>query len=472
MARANRHYLPNQNPHVVEPRQRNRMMGRVLMCSLLWALMTAGREAAAGTGTETVTNPAELVAEAVQMTDAMSDNEMQARVLWRAAVVQARLGNQPAYAEAVRRMTDVSGNISEGYGRVIALINLADGQRRVGDVAGAGRTLDLALRAAGGESAGITLVARALAELGDRTAAGKAFALAIQMNGPMDEGFINLRFEGLFSIAEAQQAVKDVQGAEATLKIARGLLEGESDQADTVPYLRRIGAIQGMGDTAAGVASLQKTLVLTDSIKDQPVRTGERISTLIALAGVQYRAGDRSAATETLQRALHEINKLPNDTMLTAFQQHYRKDVKLSELVVAFARLGDLKRALEIQDRIVDRSYRNGVRLPLVEARLKAGDIKGAQTTATAIEKDDFIRKDSAFAQIANKQAEQADIKGALVSFKAVQTEPFKSVTLGNILGEEAKQGGVQTAVKRARSRTVPIERAMALAMIAMALTE
>jgi len=424
---------------------------------MLLGWMTVVSFAFARTAPAAEVRPTELAAEAVRVADSIDDQENKARVLWRAAVVQDKLGDHPRSLQSVKQAIEASEKIQDVYHRMNVLINIADTQVKIGDNKGAKATLERALIVAGNNYGAISLVAQALADGSDRVAANKAFEKAIQNVGPV------ARIEKLVSIAERQQAAKDGRGAEATLKMAQDSLTGESDTGERVKGLRDIGSVQAASDPVGGMKLLKDALDLANSIDNKDHRIGARINILVAMAGAQSKKGDHVSAVATIRQALQESEALSDDET---------KTWALSGISIAAVKLGDLKTASEIRNRIDDHWGRNDTLLPTVDAQLEAGDIAGALETAKSIDDHDFLRKDIALGRVAAKQAESGDVAGALKSFEPIQTEPVKSVTLAAILTGQVKRGNAQTAVQTAMARTSPVERAIALLAIANTLVD
>lgn len=420
----------------------------------LLTAMTVVLLAQAGRGEEI--RPAELVAEAVRSVDQIENPEDQARLLGRAAVVQGKLGNRPAATELIRQAVERSEPMEDPYRRVNLLVTLAGDQAKSGDAPGARRTLQQALLAAESHHRALSVVAKALAERGDRAAAEKAFERAVQAVDPVEP------VKKLVSIAKDQQAVKDEQGAEATLKKAYEVLTGERNVRSRISGLREIGFVRAGSDPHGGMKLLQLALIESDAINDKEIRIGERIDILLAMAEVQGRT-DRGSAATILRSALSEGDALSKGEI---------KNRKLSALSIAQAKLGDLKAAFETKKRIEDHWGQNETLLPTVDAQLEAGDLPGALKSALSIDAKDFLRRDMALGRVAGKQAQSGDLDGALKSVEQIQYEPAKSTALAAVLEEQTKRGEAQPALKTATARNSPMERALGLIAIASGLLE
>lgn len=411
---------------------------------------------AAAPSREEEVRPQTLVAEALRILNQIERPRDRARVLRRAALVQYKLGDRRAAMESIRLAIEATEQMEEAHRRVDDFVDLADSQAKIGDEAGARKTLERASAAAAESSDALSAVAKGWADLGDRAAAEKTFDRAVQAVDKVEP------VKRLVSIAKARQVAKDERGAEATLKKAYALLTGEPNARVRIAGLREIGVARAARDLSGGMNLLQLALIDSDLIKDKEAQIGERIDLLLAMAEVKRKSDPDSAAT-MLRMALSESEGLPKGEV---------KNWKLSAIVIAHIGMGDLKSAFEIKKRIDDHWGRNDTLLPTVSAQLEAGDLPGALTSALSIDGKDFLRRDLALSRVAAKQAESGDFDGALKSFDQIQYEPAKSTALAATLAERAKRGEIQPAMETANARNPSVERAVGLIAIAGALVE
>ena len=218
------------------------------------------------------------------------------------------------------------------------------------------------------------------------------------------------RNEFLEAVAVAVAQTGDIQAAR------------EIVEKITQPDVIKMGVLQAKisttqaaaGDRAGALRALQP---VTDSITaHQPTLMYEqsrRLTALGELAAAHIRAGDR----ETALKLASEMSA--RDSLYI-----------LPHIAIALASEGDLAEALEIIASVVESTRRAAERgelgflapfgalasfVKLVEARIEAGDLEGALTTANHVGPDSYAGG-RIFPRIATEQARLGDYAGALAT--------------------------------------------------------
>lgn len=163
----------------------------------------------------------------------------------------------------------------------------------------------------------------------------------------------------------------------------------------------------------------------------------------VVVADAQQEAGDREAASKTIDHALKLKDVLKNKE---------QKSAALRDLVIAQARLGDIEGARRSYSEITDPDYRVGSEYILM-AEIKNGDLEGALETLKTFEWDG-PRWEAYLAAIGEAKARKGDITGALEITNNLRPYGFGNLRVNRaIVAAKASSGEIKEAIAMARAQ-------------------
>ncbi len=355
--------------------------------------------------------------QAAELALALTDEEQQVRVLARMATgIEAA---RATYACVIGQAVAVAQTIRDEKGRSRALVHIAVARARAGDRSGAQESFAQAIKVAQTirdeqwthtyRDEVLSDIALALAKAGN---VEQAIELAKTIKGGWRDG-------ALSDIAVAQAKAGDLPQALAMMQtITDTLIIGPHHSVLMVAIAE---AQARAGDRLEARKSFARAIKFANTIigKESAWRLSEVAEALVHIAGAQARAGERAGAQESFTQAINVAQTITDE---------FRRDMTLSDVAVARAKVGDVPQALAMMQTITDTliigPHHSVLMVAIAEAQARAGDRSGAQES---------------FAQAIKIAQTMAD-------------EGWRNQVLSDIALALAKAGNVEQAIELAKT--------------------
>ena len=236
---------------------------------------------------------------------------------------------------------------------------------------------------------------------------------------------------------------------------ALALVESSSDGQN------KAVAFELVAELVAERGNLQGALGIAHRIRNEP---GRLIDTLVRVASLLTKTGDRNGAREAIEDALN--------TAEAAAKQNIGNATAFAQIATTQADIGDTADAFRTLDRFSEIAHQyqgvegNGVFLQqLASAKAQIGDLIGAQRT---IEEISAGNSDLALMMISQEQAKQGLMVDALANAERISIPGFKSIALRKIAMIRGTHGTLSDALEAIDHIPEPAGRAEALATLAL----
>lgn len=237
----------------------------------------------------------------------------------------------------------------------------------------------------------------------------------------------------------------------AGIKIAAGI-------ADELERQKCFSVIGDSQVDRASTVEVNLVIQLSSALSD----TSERARLLAHFAGARAQSGDPQSAGILLKNGF--------DALAAISDQSSRIEI-LEELAVAQSLAGQpetqkiLDQVRQMIDAVDDPSTKRKLLTGLVVSYADIGNIEKALETASLLEPK--AASDNALSEIAGRQLARGDLKGALNTLARIKNPSQRVSVLESIAVEEAKHGNLSSALKRAQEITYQPYKDFALAQIA-----
>ena len=444
--------------------------------------------------------------QAAELALKLTDEEQQVRVL--ATMTTGIEAARATYACVIDQAVAVARTIRDEEGRARALSGIAVAQARAGDHPGAQESFTQAIKVANTiaktvwvmppasadaqQSQALSDIALALAKAGD---VEQAIELAQTIKGGWRDG-------ALSGIAVARAKAGDLPQALAIMQTI-----DEQIIRHSVRAMSAIAKAQARaGDRPEAHKSFARAIKFVNTIigKESAWRLSEVAEALVHIAEAQARAGDRAGAQESFTQAINVAQTITDE---------FRRDMTLSDIAVARAKVGDVPQALammqtitdtliigphqsvlamvaiaeaqaragdragaresfaqaiKIAQTMTDEGWRDQVLSDIVEAQVRAGeDTAQALTLALAITDEGW--RDQALSDIALGQAEAGDIAWAQMLAKTIADKYSQIRILAGITKAHIRAGDIKQALAFSQTLTDKEQQVRLLADIAEA---
>jgi hypothetical protein len=387
----------------------------------------AGKKTAPGDDEATV-RPEPILEQAVRAADQIATPWMKAQALADIAAAQARSGSaEPARATFRRAALIIEGLGNDSYSRAASLSSLAAARATAGDPDGARATIAqflewaskvdndrrrillLQIAAMREAKAGDPRGALAIADaMNDAPAAVRAFVLAEiageqASQGDLRDARANMvraddeavraaspassldamrqaQVRGLTSLARAEARSGEVDQGRDTLRRARAIADRIGEKSRPTPLAEIAMAQKTVGDREAAEATLGSAFGVAEGL----ITPDLGFEALLKISAVQADWGDRVAARETLDKALHAVGEVPSGNkrlQLAVFTARARARARVGDW------FGSRKALASLDDKVLKANHLEDV----AREQAKAGEARDARSWAEA-ETDDLLR--------------------------------------------------------------------------------
>jgi tetratricopeptide (TPR) repeat protein len=171
---------------------------------------------------------------------------------------------------------------------------------------------------------------------------------------------------------------------------------------------------------------------------------------LMKIAGSQAEAGDGAAARATFRDALKVADTIQDSAHMEAAKKAIGKAQQEGEskIALAYAKLGDIRNALDTAAAIRRPEERSSVLVGIAEIQARAEDVQGALETASAIQQP--AKQASALVEIAEIQATRGAMHSAREVAERLPLDEEKSRALTAIAVGQAERGDLVAALETA----------------------
>ncbi|WP_143171067.1 SMEK domain-containing protein [[Phormidium ambiguum] IAM M-71] len=244
-------------------------------------------------------------------------------------------------------------------------------------------------------------------------------------------------------------------------------IAGDTDTALRTAELVHDAAEQAkiLGEIAQSIAVAEKQEVV-ESIFNSALKKTELISNqrqkvrvIWQIASLMAKAGKREIAHSTLYTAL-EV------TELSEYKHQQEWEYEIGEIAAAFGIAQEYKKALELTEKIKDKSLNSLALVNIVKAIARAGNFALAQETAKQIR--DRVQQARALGKIVKAVARSGDFTAALEILQQISNELHYTEALVEIVEAMAMSGDFTAALKTTSRIYHYGARARALRKIAM----
>jgi RNA polymerase sigma factor (sigma-70 family) len=294
----------------------------------------------------------------------------------------------------------------------------------------------------------VAATARAALEvLAGRVGAGVVSApVAALVNGGMHAMFLmKLKTAAVVVVATCLLAV----GATTLTQGAAGQAQVSAPEKSSAPVVPAGGDKKAAGPRKA---ALDRALQIARELDPKDTRwPEEKVRLLAGIAAAQARAGDRDAAGKTFQLALDLVKDVENGIHkcgafgAIAYHQLQVDDVKGARKTLA-ALVAFREKSEDANVLLNANNGYNGILAGIAQAEARAGDVKAALKTAQALESEGH--KTFVFAAVAREQAKRKDVAGALETLAHIDSDLVKTqvlVDLAKIQEGTDKAGAAKT---------------------------
>jgi hypothetical protein len=244
------------------------------------------------------------------------------------------------------------------------------------------------------------------------------------------------------ALATAQLLMKPIERAEAIDIIAGRLAK----QGNSAMALRIIGRSPsqayvaqdylGVADELAENGDFEGAVKAARLIEKDPAREYTFVETLMRIYVTQWRAGDRSGATNVLGEAFDAVQRQEKNPAVTrtAIASMYQEiTYKLGMAGNQDATWDFVNRIQDLVEAEQDPQQKQLLLLDLARAKADVGDFQGAHLVAEELQVG--AERETAIKEIIDARAVQGDIDGALLDVADLPTESLRYRSLWTIAG-------------------------------------